>query len=60
MTAGELTYIIYKLILKYLPKGYSYHNLSGCLGILESVKQEFYRRIVAPYEDEKIKENGDI
>jgi len=30
------------------------------IGVLECVKQEFYRRKVAPYEDIKIIENGDI
>lgn len=30
------------------------------LGTLEAVKQEFYRRVVAAYEDLKIQENGDV
>lgn len=60
-TAGELNYSIHKLIHAYLEHekpGYEAYN--KVLGVLEAVKQEFYRRKVAPYEDKKIKENGDI
>jgi hypothetical protein len=28
--------------------------------MLECAKQEFYRRNTAPYEDEKVLENGDV
>jgi len=30
------------------------------IGALEACKLEFYRRAVVPYEDKKIKENGDV
>jgi len=30
------------------------------MGVLECIKQEFYRRAVAPYEDKKKEENGDV
>jgi hypothetical protein len=29
-------------------------------GVLENIKQEFYRRVAVPYEEEKIVKNGDI
>jgi hypothetical protein len=29
-------------------------------GVLENIKQEFYRRAASSYEDKKIIENGDI
>jgi hypothetical protein len=29
-------------------------------GVLENIKQEFYRRAAAPYEDRKINQNGDV
>jgi hypothetical protein len=29
-------------------------------GVVENVKQEFYRRVAVPYEEEKIVQNGDI
>jgi len=30
------------------------------MGVLSAITEEFYRRKVAPYEDEKIVENGDV
>lgn len=61
VTPGELNYLITEYCLGYLErKGTSYTNLNEIVGVLECAKQEFYRRAVSPYEDEKIKENGDI
>jgi hypothetical protein len=59
---GELNYKINKTILAYMRRkdSVSYSDLNEVIGVLESVKQEFYRRVVAPYEDSKIKKNGDI
>lgn len=37
----------------------SYSNFNDVIGIVEDVKLEFYRRRIAPYEDQKIFENGD-
>ncbi|MEM2956243.1 MAG: hypothetical protein QW041_01550 [Candidatus Pacearchaeota archaeon] len=55
---GELNYLFSKiLIMAYPPK---YFNYNRAIGLLECIKQEFYRRRVAPYEDKKIKENEDI
>lgn len=38
----------------------SYSKVAMVTGVLENIKQEFYRRIAANYEDKKILENGDI
>ena len=38
----------------------SYNKVAMITGVLENVKQEFYRRAATPYEDLKIKQNGDI
>lgn len=38
----------------------SYHYYNEAMGVLECVKQELYRRLIAPHEDEKRKENGDV
>lgn len=58
---GNLNYIISKL-LKYIVdgKGESYQTFNDLMGVLECCKQEFYRTKVAPYEDAKRLENGDI
>ena len=37
-----------------------YFHLNRALGVLTAIKDEFYRVIVATYEDTKIKENGQV
>lgn len=60
-TAGELNYEITMLCLRYACfRGTSYQTANDIIGALEGAKLEFYRRAVAPYEDRKIKENGDV
>jgi hypothetical protein len=60
--AGELNYVITRLCLQYVDNtgGVRYGKLAEVTGVLENVKQEFYRRLAAPYEDAKIAENGDV
>jgi hypothetical protein len=55
---GAVNYCVTKTI-RDLYSG-SYYSLNRAVGVLESVKQEYYRRVVAPYEDVKRMENGDI
>ena len=59
-TPGELNYLVTTIVLDYLGAVPSYTLYNDALGVLESVKQELYRREVAPYEDEKVFENGDV
>ena len=35
-------------------------KLIPLIGVLECAKLELYRRVAAPYEDDKIDENGDV
>jgi hypothetical protein len=59
--AGELNYAIHLLLEEYLyARGECYQTYNDMLGALNGVAQELYRRRVAPYEDKKIAENGDI
>lgn len=59
--AGQLNYVITKIIRGYImQKGMSYETLNTIIGVLDSAKLEFYRRTVAPYENKKIDENGDV
>lgn len=59
--AGELNYLITRQLLSYLEKkGKRYATINEIMGVLSCVSQEFYRRWAAPYEDEKIRENGDV
>ncbi|UCH31286.1 MAG: hypothetical protein JSV05_07245 [Candidatus Bathyarchaeota archaeon] len=55
---GELNYVITKILKEVYPL--RYFHLNRAIGVLESVKQEFYRRVVSPYEDLKIQESGDV
>ena len=59
--AGELNYVITMIIRDYLlENGESYQTFNDCIGALEGAKLELYRRVMANYEDTKIKENGDV
>ncbi len=58
---GELNYSITKLLVAYInKKGLSYQIINDIIGALEASKMEFNRRIVVPYEDIKITNNGDV
>ena len=58
LSPSELNYIITKLLLRIEPM--SYQDYNGLIGVLEMVKLELYRRAVAPMEDRKRDENGDV
>jgi hypothetical protein len=57
--AGILNYCITR-ICSSCSGDISYQKIAIITGVLENVKQEFYRRIASPYEDKKIIENGDV
>lgn len=59
-TPGELNYVITQVIMTYLDGASSYTDYNEVLGVLEAVKQEFYRRVVVPYENVKMDDNGDV
>ncbi len=58
--AGEVNYLVTKILLAWLGTKPCYQNYNAVIGVLECVKQEFYRRRVVPYEIGKIGENGDV
>ena len=57
---GDMNYAISMLIKKVYGEKLKYHECAEVISTLECVKLEFYRRRVAPYEDKKILENGDL
>ncbi|MCJ7828554.1 MAG: hypothetical protein MUP81_02305 [Dehalococcoidia bacterium] len=59
---GELNFAVTTLLLRYYDYdcGESYATFNSIMGVLECAKQEFYRRVLVPYEDKKCKENGDV
>jgi hypothetical protein len=59
--AGELTYVIYKAMLGYVARhGHRFATFASIAGALLLGVLEFYRRVVAPYEDRKRAVHGDV
>jgi len=68
-TKGDLCFAIYWLMKAFAEypadktecgPAMTFDSASNALVACEAAKLEFYRRIMAPYEDKKIIENGDI
>lgn len=65
-TEGELNYAITQLMIAYASSqvnetdSLSYAILAQTVAGCEMAKQEFIRRVVVPYEDQKIEQNGDV
>lgn len=57
---GELNYVVSKLIWNIFDYAPSYTSGNELVGVLECVKQEFIRRRLNPYENNKLMENGDL
>ena len=66
LSIGDLNYCFSTIISNYLEdvknieKSVGYYHYNQLIGVLECAKLELYRRLAAPYEDIKIKENGDV
>jgi hypothetical protein len=55
---GDLNYLLYAYCKRHVKP--SYNSYKNFIGELNQCATEIERRILAPYEDEKIKENGDV
>lgn len=55
---GDLNYILYAFCKNFVKP--SYNEYKNFCGELRQCATEIERRILAPYEDKKIKENGDV
>jgi len=60
LSPGELNYSITRIILDFLGDDPHYKDFATVIGVLENVKEELYRRKVAPYENKKIEDEGDV
>jgi broad-specificity NMP kinase len=61
VTEGDLNYVLTSIVHAYISHhGVSYATLNTAIGVLECAKQELYRKIATPYEEQKIAENGDL
>ncbi len=56
---GHLTYVLYRLAKDFVPEQ-RYAALSDTRASIGDAYDEFYRRLMAPYEDQQIKTNGDV
>lgn len=60
-SGGEINYCVYRLCLEFIKsKGMSYTTSMVPFSALGAAQMELYRQIIAPYEDQKIAENGDV
>ena len=61
-TAGRLNYLISSITGAILnnDERVSYARINELIGVLECAKLELYRRVAAPYEDDKSRLNGDV
>lgn len=59
---GDLNYVICQLtgLLILKTGGMSYTNVSNWIDGVDGAERELTRRLLNPYEDLKIKENGDV
>ena len=62
LTHGDLNYIISNLLKRHIEqkKEKNYATYNAIIGVLECAKMEFYNRVVTPYENIKIVENGGL
>jgi hypothetical protein len=60
-TSGELNFCLTELLSGFaVGHGKRYETLDQLGGASIYALFEFYRRVVAPYEDEKVEQNGDV
>lgn len=59
---GELAFSLTQTIRFYLQARalYNFEDYNAVVGVLDNVKDEFKRRVLNPYEDRKIVQNGDV
>lgn len=57
---GDINYIFSCILHAAWNSDPRYDTGNELIGVLECTKQEFYRRKLVPYEDIKVKENGDV
>jgi hypothetical protein len=56
---GDINYTFSRILAGLMDQP-SYNKIAMITGVLENIKQEFYRRVAEGYENQKISQNGDI
>lgn len=57
---GAINYIFSRILYAWFIRRRNYATICTIMGTLRCVSDEFYRRIAAPYEDDKKHVNGDV
>ena len=60
---GDLAFSLWSVLTAWhsgTNKNESYTNFAEVIGVLETIKLEYSRKYLFPYEDQKIEENGDL
>ena len=59
---GNINYAITRLLMMVYGDHETtrYSQINDAMGVLECIKQEFYRIVAAPYENQKIFDNGPV
>lgn len=55
---GDLNYVVTRLMIGMGAQGYT--EMSAVRAVANDAADEYYARLMRPYEDRKIKDNGDI
>lgn len=59
-TSGHVTYVLYMIVARWFKAEPRYNTIAKIRGCLIGTLAEFDRRAAAPYEDQKVIENGDV
>ena len=57
--AGILNYVVTRLTVRLIPQD-KYWKIALAAGVFSNITNELYRRLAAPYEDRKMREQGDV
>lgn len=57
---GALNYAISRLVYLFLPSDAGYAEMSAARAVLHDAADEFYRKVMVPYEDGKCALNGEV
>jgi len=61
MEEPELDYVITRLAIRFAKEhDFRFVTLNKVWGVMTGAAAEFYRRLIGPYENRKVKENGDV
>ena len=59
-TPGDLAYVLFRIMRGYWRRKPGFSRWAEMRGAIDDQVDEFRRRVVVEYEDQKLKENGDV